>query len=198
MLPGPFSVVRVTKDGFLPLTINTSHVDVLLTPSTEPAMIAGMYTLTIKASGTCTQLPIELRARTYTARIEQPAPFGPLTYTGGEPAIPFGLRVHLNNDAETCQALESLSQCGFFGGVVNDSVGFSLFNDWITGPDGSVLEVLGPGQLFTAHGIARGHVNGSVITMTFGGQLSVEGGSSSNTGGVSCRADDHQFTFVRQ
>ena len=44
------------------------------TPSQPPAPIpdyTGTYTLTITADGACTQLPDELKRRTYTANIEQ-------------------------------------------------------------------------------------------------------------------------------
>ena len=102
-----------------------------LPPLTPPVNLAGDYSLTVAADSACTDLPADLRTRTYATTIAQganPNAFV-LTASGG----PF-----LNHLA------------GFGIGVAGDSLGLWLHG----GHDPSIVEQLGPTTYFAFSGMA--------------------------------------------
>ena len=72
-VPGSASfTLQISKDGFEPATVSGRPNVVLavrLVPSTRAAL-SGPYTLTLRASSTCSELPPDLRSRTYLAAID--------------------------------------------------------------------------------------------------------------------------------
>jgi hypothetical protein len=177
----PTPEIRTIRDGFIPESVrfpaseirgDTVTMHFWLTPTAAPAMVAGVYTMTTNASSTCTNLPGDVRTWTNAATISQNSQ-------------------HPSEWASVGIVPNGNPGCGFYGGVLGDSVGF------VTDPDCSfpdpaviVLAQLGSGGSLQGVGSGNGRISGSTINTSFNGDLMVPG--------ATCKATDHQFTFLRQ
>jgi hypothetical protein len=143
-LTGPFvstNTFRAVKDGYVTATqgFSTSTpggrpwLYFYLQPVAAPVNIAGDYTLTFVADRGCTQLPSEVRTRTYTATITRASPTSPantsyeLTITGapllerfrsftiGVAGDSLGFWLHGGHDPPLVEQLAASTYLGYSG-----------------------------------------------------------------------------------
>lgn len=126
-LTGSFAnpwTLRITKDGFRPLTMTTGFngyspiVSARLEAVAAPVGLAGEYTMTLQADDTCVGLPSDVRTRTYVATI------GPASDPQASPGTSLTLTA---TGARFLPTFDS-----FQVGVAGADVGFMLYHgeDW--------------------------------------------------------------------
>lgn len=174
--------VRISRAGYLVETrrvqvVRHETVDFDLTPDGSLPNVAGSYTLTISAAGTCTTLPDKASVRTYRAI---------LTQKGAEVTV----------SLEGADFLEQgPSRFNTFRGTVEpDRVTFRPGNDFYYGPE--VIERLptATSAYLTFFGIAVTAPSGSMRSGSLVGTIETQ--STSLRPVVSCSSPDHRFTLT--
>lgn len=140
---------RLTRDGYSAATQGFSTsipggkpwLMVYLRPTTPPVNIAGNYTLTFVADSACTDLPIDVRTRTYAA-----------TIVPGSSGTGFVLAV------TGASFLNNLT--GFSIGVAGDSLGLWLHG----GHDPTLVEQLAPNTYLAFSGVGAASVGSSTVS----------------------------------
>jgi hypothetical protein len=151
-LTGPFTrtnTFRLTKDGYVVATQGFSTsipggkpwLMVYLQPVTPSVNIAGNYTLTFVADSACSDLPPEVRTRSYAA-----------TIVPGASATRFALT------ATGAPFLDNLT--GFDIGVAGQSLGLWLHG----GHDPTLVERLAPNTYLAYSGVGAASVDSSTIS----------------------------------
>jgi hypothetical protein len=151
-LTGPFArtnTFHVSKDGYIAATQGFSTsvpggkpwLIVYLRPLAPPVNIAGDYTLTFVADSACTDLPPEVRTRSYAATAVQ-----------GASATDFVLA------AKGTSFLNGLA--GFGIGVAGDSLGLWLHG----GHDPTLVEQLAPNTYLAFSGVGAASVGSSTVS----------------------------------
>ena len=180
---GGTAILRFGKTGYfderrsVTMSANQS-LDVEITPRSAPAGVAGTYRVTFTAAASCTNLPAELRTRTYTGKIDQD-----------------GARLLV-----TLSDTQFVSQRNTFTGrVFGDSVTFdmgsvSTYYGYLYYFGGFVQEILPSGQIFTISGAITALAAPQSISGTRAGGLRLKTGTTA----ISCSASDNPVVFTRQ
>ena len=175
-------ILRVSKTGYFDekrtVTMSADQsLDVGITPRSAPASVAGTYRVTFTASASCKTLPVELRTRTYTAKIDQDAA---------------SLHVTLS-DASFVTMRNT-----FVGRVFGDSVTFDLGvgDFYYLYYGGAVQERLPSSDILTVFGPVTASVTHTQqsISGTFVGGFALRTGNKT----TACSANDNQVVFTRQ
>jgi len=153
-----------------------------------PVNVAGAYTLTIVADGTCTMLPPDTRSRSFTATI--PEAMAPAPVPGGVVVVPI----------TSATVVREWDVIGV--GVAGNHVAF-----WLE----TLVEQLAPNRYLSFAGQAAGPVDSSLpptIVLPFTGTITncvpTEAGrfedcyQSSAAARVSCTSSKHQFVLTRR
>ncbi len=166
VLTGPFAgseTIRATKDGYVASTRmfssslgplqNQYFIAFSLNVLAAPVNLAGDYTLTLVADGACTQLPDEVRTRSYAVAITR------------EPSSIYRPDDTLFSVAFTGSDFVD-SRRGFSIGVAGNDIGI-----WVSDP--RVVERLGANNYLAIEGEARTTVAApaSTIAAAFGGTI---------------------------
>ena len=185
--------LHISKDGFQPATIPVRANAILAVTllATRLAPLSGPYTLTLRASTTCSELPPDLRSRTYLAAIDRQELVG-AHWTGRLSGATFQ------------PAYET------FFGVLSPSaarvsfMSYSAFSWWLE--EQPIIEQLGAGYLSVIGTATLMVGSGSPLTATLGGTWSYcsaaaqPGGPNwpltCATAVAECRATDHQLTLA--
>lgn len=182
------TLVTAIKSGYAERTttrVVTTHdrVVVDLTPAAPRAEVSGAYRLSVFASDQCSNLPEDVRARSYDAVVEQDGPSLTVTLSGAHFLSERG-RTHnrFKGVLEPDRAVFTLGA---------PAVDFYSYYD--TGPD--VFEILSPGRNYVMQGSAvvpmpdrlTGTLSGTIRFLT----------SSRSTTASACSAADHRFVFAR-
>jgi hypothetical protein len=171
--------LRVSASGFhdltrsVTVTSNQSISSFRLDSSNSPANIAGTWTLTLEAAGTCSGLPDSARKRTYTAAIKQEGT---------------KLRVELSG-ADFHQWMNAFS-----GRILDNDVLLKLTTYEYYGPFFDLAERLDPNLDYTAVGTATGRATATSIATAFDGVIAV---GPQRTQQTTCASRDHRMTLVR-
>ena len=158
--------VRATKGGYVPATMSVRppsgvFLSFYLSPVAPPVNMAGTYTLTFVADSSCTQIPDDLRTRTYTATMT-PSPYRSdhtlfdVTLSGAS----FYAGTNIGN------------YNSFDVGVAGDVVALSVYNGLDEGE--GIVEQLGPTTYLEFAGSASGSVGASdvsTISVPFDGRF---------------------------
>ena len=208
-MPGLFTgatTVRASKEGYvsdtntfpfrgaLPPSVEAVEMQLYLQPLGASADMAGVYTLTLTADRACTNLPAELRTRTYTATV---AP-GRSSYFVGTLS---GARFFSMVPCPPGQPPETCTFNSFGIGIAGDYA--SLFLGFIEQPTETTYLVLSAG--------ASGSVGPTGITAPLHGYfllcssepVQIDQGewvcqASAADRGVLCDSDHHQLTLIRR
>jgi len=193
--------VMVSKDGYSSESLRLrSGQSVVYLKDLTVANLEGRQTIVFVADASCTQLPIALRGRTYTATVTQS------TSTGASLAAP-SIFVSELSGADFYQGFEKLSIT-----AARDAVRFSVFswdayNWWLE--DDPIIERVTPTSHFSVSGTATAALSSgqSTITAAFDGTMSFC--SESKPGAqtqwpptcavppVECKSANHRLTMTR-
>jgi len=195
-MPGTFTgtvSVTVSKDDYAPATRTfsqtTSH-NFSLEPLTPSANIAGVYTLTLTADSSCTNLSDEVRTRTYTA-----------TIVPGSQRSYFFARLSDAQFYSTCPAGQVPESCAhnLFGiGMVGDYAGIYVrIAEQLGGTTYLMVEAAAGGS-FGQTGITT-PLQGSVVACPSEPALIDQGTWACLSGAaVQCDSHNHVLTLVRR
>jgi hypothetical protein len=172
--------VRAEKPGYPALVrqLTIEHDEELnldLRAQSDPAVLAGVYQLTMIASPSCT-LPAELLQRRYAARIR-----------GTQ-----GLIVDLSG--ASMEAGWS-ADAGFTGALNGNEVTFYIHDTYTHDNDYVFIERLPSGMNLAYSGKATGSLEEGGVVATFRGTIQHRSPAAST--GATCDAPDHRMEFVR-
>lgn len=180
--------VTALKSGYADQTttrVVLAHDRVVLelTPAAPRAEVSGPYRLSVFASNHCSNLPDDVRVRSYDALVEQDGPSLTVTLSGAQFLAESGRTLNrFKGVLEPDRAVFTLAA---------PAVDFYYYH--YGGPD--VFEILSPGRNYVMQGTAvvpmpdrlDGTMSGTIRFLT----------SSRFATASACSADDHRFVFAR-
>ena len=187
-----------TPTGPTPAPVLTNYlnttIDGVRGPAREPLDLSGLFTVTMTAAPSCSQLPVPLRTRTYNARM---SPTGNVL-TGFTGAL---------SGADFFPAFDT-----FWTGVGHDAARFHVFSWhaftwWLE--DRPIIERVGPNGFLSFQGIADAPLvpSPTAITARFDGDITFCSAVTPPAlaqwlptcgAPVTCRSDRHQFRMIRR
>jgi Carboxypeptidase regulatory-like domain len=184
---GTFNL-RVSKQGYVDetrtLTVTQDQTqDVQIRPRSQPAAVAGIYSVTLTASPSCSKLPAEAQTRTYTADVAQDVARLLITL----------------RDASFVTDQHGLRNT-FTGKVFGNTVTFSIggggyYYYYSFGGPGRVQELLSGGQTLGIWGTMTAPAIPQSISGTLTGGLTLNQGTRFI---AACSASDNQVVFTRK
>jgi Bacterial Ig-like domain (group 2) len=179
--------VQATADGYDDAAKRvrvSSHqtLDFDLTPSVARESVAGDYTLTITAGPACTDLPLDLRVRTYRAGIEQAGPSVTVTLSGAQfRDTPKGRQNRFGGIVQPGRIIFRIASASdYYLGDISDVV------EQLPASTLQYLTIVGDVTVTGSHERRSGLLNGVITTL-----------DSRLVRTSTCRAENHRFELRR-